>query len=122
MAPSRLDGKHAAQVALGFAALGVVCAALLCNTLARYPLFPLQTQSLDWSLAWLATTVVDYYGSTLCLVAVIVASERTVVAVLWSLGCLLLGSPFCCAYMALRVLRHRSVALVDAATQPARFS
>jgi len=56
-------------------------------------------------------TVFDYYGAALCVCAVIVASEHTVPAVAWCLLCLLLGSSFCCLYMAYRLASKGTLAL-----------
>mmetsp|Transcript_25414 Transcript_25414/g.58809 ORF Transcript_25414/g.58809 Transcript_25414/m.58809 type:complete len:89 (+) Transcript_25414:165-431(+) len=59
----------------------------------------------------LGMTVFDYYGAALCVCAVIVASEHTVPAVAWCLLCLLLGSSFCCLYMAYRLASKGTLAL-----------
>jgi hypothetical protein len=82
-------------------------------TLYHYPLFPLQTESLEWSNMWLTTTVVDYYGSTLCLCGVILATTDTWMSGLaWAAGCCLLGSPLCCLWILYQVAwMNRSLAL-----------
>jgi len=75
-------------------------------TCYHYPLFPFQTDNLDWSVAWLLATVVDYYGSTLCLSGIVLASESSwIVGVAWVLGFCLLGSPLCCLWVILRLVR-----------------
>lgn len=86
---------------------------LLVRTLAKFPLVPPAPSSLAWNSAWLVTTVVDYYGAALALCGVIVASESRRDGILWSLGCLLLGTPFCCFYVATRLLRKGTLRLSD---------
>ena len=102
--------KPVAPVAF-FALLGTLCLACLASTLKALPLFPFQLSSLPWLQGWLWMTVVDYYGAVLPLCGIIVASERPRTAALWSLAVLFLGSPFCCAYVALRLRRHHSLRL-----------
>ena len=86
---------------------------LLVRTLMKFPLVPPAPSSLAWNSAWLVTTVVDYYGAALALCGVIVASESRRDGILWSLGCLLLGTPFCCFYVATRLLRKGTLRLSD---------
>ena len=86
---------------------------LLLRTLRAHPLVPPNPSSLAWNAAWLWTTVVDYYGAALCLVGIILASEKRRPGVLWSLGCLLLGTPFCCFYVCSRLLRTGTLRLSD---------
>ena len=69
--------------------------------------------SKEWLVAWLVMTVGDYYGACLCLCGFIVVTEPLVPAIGWSLGCLLLGSPVCCAYMLYRLHTHRTLRLFD---------
>ena len=47
--------------------------------------------------------VLDYYGAALPLCGIAVASEPGMSGWLWSLGFCLGGSPFCCAYVVLRL-------------------
>jgi hypothetical protein len=56
-------------------------------------------------------TVVDFYGSSIALSAVVAWSESTAVAVIWILLMNLLGSPFACAYIIYRVYKHKTLAL-----------
>ena len=87
-----------------FSILGVVCFATLSLTLWRQPLFPLQTTNLEWLQSWLWMTVLDYYGACLPFCAVIIANESSLQGgILWSTACLLLGSPFCCLWLVLRL-------------------
>ena len=77
-----------------YAVLFAVTLATISATLAKYPLFPLQTDSLDWSNNWLFATVIDYYGACLCFCGVILGTEENwIKGILWVLGCCLLGSP-----------------------------
>ena len=83
-----------------FSVLGVVCFTTLSTVLMRQPLYDLRTDDMDWLRHWLFMTVLDYYGAALPLCAVIVANEpNSTTGLLWSLGCLLGGSPFCCAWV-----------------------
>jgi hypothetical protein len=91
--------------ALGFAGL-------LTKTLKAHPLIPPSVNSLLWCRAWLWTTVVDYYGAALSLCGVIIATEdRMAARIGWSCGCLFLGTPFCCLWVGLRLLRGGSLRL-----------
>lgn len=92
----------------------VLCVAIMIAmivTLARSPLFPLQIDELSWTQDWLLFSVVDYYGASLCLCAIILATEQQITfGGLWCLGVLLLGSPVACVYMAIRAAKA-SIAL-----------
>jgi hypothetical protein len=80
--------------------------------LYNYPLFPLKLHDLEWSNVWLVVGVIDYYGACLCLCGVILSSERDWrVGVGWVLGCCLLGSPVCCAWVLQRVFKGGASAL-----------
>lgn len=75
-------------------------------TVARYGLFPFQWDSIEWSNAWLVATVVDYYGACLCFCGVVISSEQSwMTGIAWVLGCCLLGSPVCCAWVMCRLWR-----------------
>mmetsp|Transcript_20274 Transcript_20274/g.25068 ORF Transcript_20274/g.25068 Transcript_20274/m.25068 type:complete len:123 (+) Transcript_20274:291-659(+) len=74
-------------------------------TLINHPLFPLRTDDLAWSNAWLAATVVDYYGACLCLCGVVISSEESrILGVAWVTGMCVLGSPVCCLWVLLRLV------------------
>ncbi|CAK0857125.1 unnamed protein product, partial [Prorocentrum cordatum] len=94
-----------------YLALGAAFAASLVATCRRFPLVPLQPRSASWSFAWLLQTIWDYYATALCLCGVVIATEGWMAGTLWSLGILLLGSSFSCAYVALRLLRRGTLAL-----------
>ena len=84
---------------VGFASLFLLTFVSISVALVRYPLFPLNADSLDWSNAWLVSTVVDFYGVCLPFCVVILSSERSWCSgIAWSLGCCLLGSPVCCLW------------------------
>lgn len=88
------------------------CATLgaIASTAYQHPLFPFQTDNLDWSVAWLWATVIDYYGSTLCFSGIVLASEDGwLTGILWVTGFCLLGSPLCCAWVFLRLVRTGSL-------------
>mmetsp|Transcript_43890 Transcript_43890/g.99240 ORF Transcript_43890/g.99240 Transcript_43890/m.99240 type:complete len:84 (-) Transcript_43890:462-713(-) len=53
-------------------------------------------------------------GAAFCLCGIILASEKPVKGVLWSLGCCLLGTPVCCMWVISRLTRGRgSLRLID---------
>ena len=92
--------------ALLYSILGAVIASLLGWTMLRHPLFPLRWHEHAWCKAWLATTVVDFYGLALPFSALILAAESNqLVGIAWVLGVLLLGSPVACVWMARCKLR-----------------
>ena len=109
-APNNGAGAKAAAVGYYMYAFGF--AALLLKTLSLHPLIPPSPNSLAWCRAWLWTTVADYYGAALALCGVIIATEqRMLMKVLWSCGCLFLGTPFCCFWVAARLLKGGSLKL-----------
>lgn len=55
--------------------------------------------------------VVDYFGVVMPLCGIIIASEKLAWAVMWSAGCLFMGSPFCSAYIFMRLFRYKSLRL-----------
>jgi len=90
-----------------YALLFAVTFLCISGTLYRYPLFPIRADNLDWSAAWLAATVADYYGSTLCLCGIVLSSEPSLCRGLaWSAGFCLLGSPVCCVWTVLWLRRN----------------
>ena len=95
------------KFATGFyAGLFIVTLTMLCRTLVNYPLFPFQMESLDWTGAWLITTIVDYYGACLCFCGVVLGTEENILkGLLWAISFCLLGSPVCCLWMVLHVWR-----------------
>ena len=89
-----------------YAILFVVTLATIASTLAMFPLFPLQLDSIEWSNKWLGTTVIDYYGACLCFSGVVISSEDSYVrGFLWVLSFNMLGSPFCCLWVLARIYR-----------------
>mmetsp|Transcript_83388 Transcript_83388/g.236328 ORF Transcript_83388/g.236328 Transcript_83388/m.236328 type:complete len:205 (+) Transcript_83388:73-687(+) len=95
----------------GYVLVGVAFAVSIVFTLRQHPLFPWKPQDAAWSFAWLLQTIWDYYATAICLCGVIVATEGPVVGLFWSLGILLLGSSFSCAYVAMRLFRRGTLAL-----------
>jgi len=83
-------------------------------TCYNHPLFPTQIDRLDWAAAWLKATVADYYGSSLCFSGIVLSSEPS-----WTVGCIwvaafcLAGSPACCLWVILRLLRRGSLKLEE---------
>ena len=101
---------------LGLAFYGLlllVTTGTIGTTLYRYPLFPLQTDSLAWSNAWLAATVVDYYGAALSLCGFVWMTEGVGMrAAAWTIGICLLGSPVACLYMLQLLFLSRAIPAV----------
>jgi len=108
---TRRVGPFGAVAAAAYILVGAASAFLLVRTQSARPLFPLATDSLEWSRGWLAAAAADYLGVCLCLCGVIACSEPPGQAVCWTLGCCLLGSPVSCLYVAARILRHRTLSL-----------
>jgi hypothetical protein len=106
-------------VALVFLLFGVAILTYLSTILSLYPLFDWATNDLQWVRAWLYMSVLDYYGASICLCCIAFYSETAILAVVWSLGFLLLGSPVCCAYICYRLVIHGPLSL-DSQTLPFR--
>merc|ERR1711924_206317 len=111
VADNQIKPRRVRKTVLFFSAYAAGFTALLVRTLMKHPLIPPATESLAWNSAWLITTVVDYYGAALALCGIILASEPRRKGILWSLGCLLLGTPFCCFYVVTRLLRKGTLRL-----------
>ena len=110
--------KAARVTALFIGVLGFTVFAHLCVVCYHYPLFPFSPEDIDWSNAWLMMTVLDYYGSTLCMCAIAFYSEANFwVALLWSTLFCLLGSPFVCTWCVWRLLSHNSLKLSSSDTR-----
>lgn len=78
----------------------------ILNTTYNYPLFPIQSGSLEWNRTWLITTVIDYYGACLCFCGVVLSTEISWARGLaWVTGFCLLGSPVCCFWVLLWLFR-----------------
>ena len=106
------DKRSAINITMSLiVALGIFVFIYLCQTLSAQPLFPFQNESLEWCRTWLYMTVVDYYGSTWALSAIIAWSESPVAAICWILAISLLGSPFACAYIVYRLYKHETLSL-----------
>ena len=83
-----------------YAVLLLITLSTLAATFTNHPLFPLHTESLAWSNAWLLASVIDYYGTCLCFCGVVVASETSWrSAILWVIACCTVKSPACCLYV-----------------------
>merc|ERR1719491_1235093 len=81
-------------------------------TLYKFPLFPFQSDSLEWSVAWLFTTIIDYYGVTLCFGGIVLSSELLWwKGVAWNVGFCLGGSPICCLWMICWTYKGRALTL-----------
>ena len=97
-------------VTVFFGGLFLVTLWTIAKTCYHYPLFNLSWDNLDWSNAWLWATIVDYYGSTLCFAAIVLASsENWKVGLGWAAGFCLAGSPVCCVWILLRWRQTKSL-------------
>lgn len=83
----------------------------IVSTCYQHPLkIPFPTDDLAWSNAWLWATVVDYYGSTLCFSAIVLASSTSwKVGFAWVASFCLAGSPACCVWILLRWYKTKSL-------------
>ena len=107
-----LDKRNAVNVTIALmTSLGVFVFIYLCQTLSAQPLFPFKNEDLEWCRTWLYMTVVDFYGSTWALSAVIAWSESPVIALCWILAISLLGSPFACGYIIYRLYKYNTLSL-----------
>lgn len=87
--------------------LFIVTATTIAKTASAFPLFPFQSDSLEWNSNWLIATVIDYYGACLCFCGILFKSEDNWIhGSLWCLGCCLLGSPVCCLWMLIFLWKH----------------
>ena len=89
-----------------YAILFVTTLSTLVTTCYNYPLFPIQYDSLESNKTWLITTVMDYYGACLCFCGVVLSTETSwVTGLAWVTGFCLFGSPVCCIWMLLWLVR-----------------
>jgi hypothetical protein len=72
----------------------------------------MQVSDLNWTKAWLFTTIWDYYGVAFSLSAIAISTEDIPYGFLWTLGFCLLGSPVACAYIVMRLL-FKTISLKD---------
>ena len=115
--------KREHVVAFVFLLLGVGIIIYLCTLLSIYPLLDWAINDLAWCQAWLYYSCLDYYGSALCLSAIVFYSESSIpLASIWSLGFALLGSPACIAWVCYRLLIHGGLSLESSGPKRAFFS
>lgn len=98
-----------------FIFLGIAFGAAFTVTTIKYPLAPVLLNDAAWSSAWLLTTIGDYYVQSLCLCAIIFATEDFKSALAWSCGILFLGSGFSCGYMVWRCFKYGTLQLTSLA-------
>jgi cation transport ATPase len=86
----------------------------ISTTLYKFPLFPIQYDSIEWNSVWLITTVFDYYGVCFCFGGVVLSSESSwMKGIAWNLGFALLGSPICCLWVILWIHNGGTLQLLD---------
>ena len=104
-----------------YGSIGLTFAVKLYYTCLQFPLFPFQSDSAEWSFAWLMTTVYDFYTLSACLCLVILSSEEKLwVGVCWVLLINFLGSPFACLWVIINLQKRKRLALcTDTSASPA---
>jgi len=86
----------------------------ISTTLYKFPLFPIQYDSIEWNSVWLLTTVFDYYGVCFCFGGIVLSSESSwVKGIAWNVGFALLGSPVCCLWVILWIRNGGTLKLLD---------
>eukprot|EP00929_Paragymnodinium_shiwhaense_P123922 TRINITY_DN98426_c0_g1_i1.p1 TRINITY_DN98426_c0_g1~~TRINITY_DN98426_c0_g1_i1.p1 ORF type:complete len:249 (+),score=30.72 TRINITY_DN98426_c0_g1_i1:62-808(+) len=97
-----------------YAAIGGAFTIRLAWTLTNYPLTAWALNDAEWSTAWLITTILDYYVVAFCVSGFVIATEATMAAILWVALINLLGAPFACAYVVIRLNKCGTLALSSA--------
>ena len=95
--------------------VGLAFALYLGRTLFAFPLLPFQLDAVRMVREWLLTTVGDYYATSVCLCGVLIATDGPLRGGVWSALVLVLGSPWACAWTAIRLWTHRTLACASAA-------
>jgi hypothetical protein len=98
----RLNKRANLIVAILVTLVGVGILGYLSTVLIYFPLFDWALTDIVWTREWLFMTIIDYYGAAFCLVVITFFNEPVLLAVVWSLGFCLLGSPVCCFYIVYR--------------------
>ncbi|CAK9014255.1 Hypothetical protein (Fragment) [Durusdinium trenchii] len=75
----------------------------LVVTLITRPLFPIRSDSAEWSSSWLLLAVLDYYHMAACFCGIVIATETRIASTIWCLLILLLGAPFATLYTAKQI-------------------
>lgn len=100
------------SIALIVTLIGIGIFSYLCVMLTYFPLFAFAINDLIWTREWLYMTILDYEGAAMCLSLIAIFSEPYYLGFLWAIAFCLLGSPFCCVYIAYR-LYFKSICLKD---------
>jgi len=82
---------------------------LLCVTMSRYPLLKWSTRDIEWTRAWLYTTIADYYGLALVLSVIFFHLEPFWIAFLLTCGVCVFGSRIGTIWIAFRLLEGRGL-------------
>lgn len=86
-----------------YAFISIAFTIYLIALLISKPLFPLKSDSAEWSSSWLLLAVFDYYHMAVCFVGIVIATENRIAGIIWSLLILILGAPFGCLYAAKQI-------------------
>ena len=113
MLTSAPQSNTARVVAALYTLLGLSFFALLTATILAQPLFPFRMDDVGWTSSWLLTTIADYYTAALCLCGVIVATDGRIYGILWTLAICVLGSPFACLWLVLRLWSFHTLQCAD---------
>lgn len=107
--PVRTAATYCAAFAM--ATLLVAVGGVIALTMLEHPPWPLALDSPTWLTAWLIATLAEAGGASLCLCAIVAASERPCQAAFWMALCLVGGSLGMCTYLLVRLLRHGTLRL-----------
>lgn len=86
-----------------YAFISVAFTIYLIVLLIAQPLFPFQSENVDWGMSWLLLAVVDYYHMAACFCGIVIATESRLAAIIWCLLTCILGAPFACLYTAKQI-------------------
>ena len=106
-----LQGFVGYIVAASYVVIGGGFAAQLVLTLINYPLTNLKVNDAEWAYNWFVTTVLDYYTIAVCMLGIVLSTDETCLALVWSTGILVITGPAGSAWMALRLFRGRPLQL-----------
>lgn len=92
--------------------LGLLLACVFLWTSVNFPPLPLQLEDIAWDLRWLGVSALDYYTCLLCFAGIAFASESCLHGSFWVFLILVLGAPFTCVYLVVRVCQHGNLTLL----------
>lgn len=98
---------------LFYAILLLVTLSTMTISMINHPVLPIQSESLQWSNAWLLAFIVDRYVTVFCLCGIIAYSEQQspLSAFFWIVSCCIAGGPACCLYVFICLARDGTLRL-----------